>query len=195
MDFIRVVQIIIKPHTVWHDIKKDEDSFAHVLTHYALPLAAIPAVFGFLGQVIIGLPSSYSMVVYRVPIGFAFVRMILYYLLLLIGLYIAGILINGFSSSFHARHDAVHAFKLAVFSYVPAFLAGILKLFPVLGLLTFLLSLYSIYVLYKGIPIMMDTPTEKVAGYTIVVTIIIVILYAILAGVSSIILGPIWRAG
>jgi hypothetical protein len=194
VNFIRIIQIIIKPHTVWHDIKEDEDTFAHVLTHYALPLAVLPAVFGFFGQVIIGLPSSFSTVVYRVPVGLAFVRMILYYVLLLIGLYIAGIIINGLSSSFQSRHDAGHAYKLAVFSYVPAFLAGTLKLFPVLGLLTFLLSLYSIYVLYKGIPVMMDTPAKKVASYTIVVTIIVVILYAMLAGISSIILGPIWQA-
>lgn len=194
MNIVRITQIIINPHRVWHDIKEDEDTFAHVLTHYALPLAAIPAVFGFFGQVLVGMPSSFSTVVYRVPFEIAFVRMILYYLFLLVGLYIAGIVINGLSSSFQSRHDAVHAYKLAVFAYIPAFFAGVLKLIPVLGLLTFLLSLYSIYVLYTGIPVMMETPKEKVAGYTIVVTIIMIILYAIIAGISSIILGPTWRA-
>jgi hypothetical protein len=194
VDVLRIVRILIRPHEVWEEIAHDEDTFSHVLTHYVIPLALIPAVFGFFGQVLVGMPSSYSHVIYRSPLGLAFARMILYYLFLVTGLYLEGIVINALAPPFHSKQDALRAFKLAVFSYIPAFFTGLLRLVPVLGLPAFVLSLYSVFLLYRGIPVMMETPKHKVISYTIVVVVIMVLIYLIIGGISLMILGPVWRA-
>ena len=194
MDILRITRILVAPRVVWHEIKEDRDTFGHVLTHYLLPLAAIPAVFAFFGHVFVGMPSSYRYIVYRAPFGLAFLRMLIYYVLLVAGFYVQGIIINALAASFHARQDATNAFKLAVFSCVPAFIAGILYCVPVLSALVLFISLYSIYILYRGVPIMMAVPKEKVGGYTISIVVVMIVIWVIVNGICGVVLAPAWHS-
>ncbi len=58
----------------------------------------------------------------------------------------------------------------------PYFVAGVLYIFPVLSILVFLASLYGLYILYLGLPVMMETPKEKAIGYLIVAIIVMLIV-------------------
>ena len=74
--------------------------------------------------------------------------------------------------------------KVAVFSWTPSWIAGILMLIPVLSPIAMLLSLYSLYLFYLGLPVLMETPKDKTMGYFIV-TILVSIVVFILIGVIS----------
>jgi uncharacterized membrane protein len=64
----------------------------------------------------------------------------------------------------------------------PAWVAGILYIFPALSILVMLASLYGLYILYLGFdcPIM-ETPKDKVLGY-LVISIIVVIVLTVIFG-------------
>jgi hypothetical protein len=56
--------------------------------------------------------------------------------------------------------------KLAVYSMTPAWLAGVFALIPGLGFLR-ILGLYSLYVFWLGLPVLMGPPPDKTAPYAI----------------------------
>ncbi len=181
----RIKGILIAPKQTWYTIQSESHTFGQVFTHYAMPLATIPAFFGMLGYIFVGIKSGFGASVYRIPVGTAFVWAIVYYLFTLIGLFLDGIIINAFTQVYDSEHCAVKAYKLAVYSYTPAFLAGVLNIIPTAGFLVFLISLTGIYLLYHGLPVMMQTPKEKLTNYVISVSLAVIILHVILSGIAS----------
>jgi hypothetical protein len=191
----RVRDILLSPRTAWAKIKEDGQGFGQVLTGYAIPLAALPAIFGLLGYTLIGHRYAFGPVVgvVRIPFVYALIWAIVYFVLILVGLYVEGIVINALAPSFASKQNAVNAFKLAVYAYTPAFIAGILNIVPALGFLVFLISLYGIYLLYLGFPVMMETPKEKVAVYLIVTIVAMIIISLIIGAIANAILAASWR--
>jgi hypothetical protein len=190
----RVKSILFQPKETWPKIKAEPKNFSQVLTGYAMPLAALPAIFGLLGYVLIGYRYGVGPigVVLRVPFISALIWAIVSYVLTLVGLYVEGIVINALAPSFGSKPDSLSAFKLAVYAYTPAFIAGILRIFPAIAFLVFLISLYGIYLLYLGLPVMMETPKEKIIVYLIVIIIVLIIIYAIIGAISGAVMTALW---
>lgn len=190
----RVKSIIIKPRETWGIIKGEPTTTSQVLTNYVLPLALIPAIFGIIGRSLIG-HTYYVLapVTLRVPILYSLIGAIVGYILAIVGLYIEGVIINALAPTFSSKPNMNNAFKLVAYAATPGFIAGVLHIWPPLGILVFLISLYGLYLLYVGLPIMMETPKEKVVGYIVVAIIITIVVYIVIGAISSAILSSIWR--
>jgi hypothetical protein len=108
----------------------------------------------------------------------------------LLGVFIVGLVINWLAPSFSGTKDQRQALKVAAYSLTPAMLCSVLALSPILAtLLQLLAGLYGIYVLYLGLPVLMQAPKEKAFGYTasvVVCTILVGIVFAILSTVAHI---------
>ena len=130
---------------------------------------------------------------FRIPFTAALVWAIVWYILTLVALYVNGLIINALAPSFGAKQNATNAYKVAVYSATPTFVAGILSIIPALGFLVLLIGLYSFYLLFVGLPIMMETPKEKHVGYFVVTLIVILIIYFIVGGISSAVMTAMWR--
>lgn len=189
----RIRLLLFRPHQAWIVIKDDFTGFADVLTHYLMPLVAVPAFCGMFGYAFVGMRFGFRAVVYKVPLHMAFVWAVVFYLATLIGIYVEGIVINTLALSFHAKQHAVDAFKLAAYAYTPAAIAGVLKLFPPLSFLVFLISLYSIYLLYCGLPVMMEAPQEKVVVYLVLIVCVMIVVYLLIGAIPAAILSAAWR--
>jgi len=192
MDLIpRIQGLIVKPKDEWTKIKSETISIAQLFTSYAAILAAIPAVCQFIGMALIGRRIPF-IGWYRYDIGTAILYAILTYIFSLVTVYVFGIIINALAPTFSSKSDATNAMKIAVFSMTPYWIAGVLYLIPYLGVLVFVAGLYSLYVLYLGFAApMMDTPKEKVVGYLIVSTVVVIVVTAIVA----VVLGAIFAVG
>ncbi len=179
----RVKEIILKPQETWGMIKTEETTIKDLFTSYACILALIPAIATFIGMSLIG--SSFMGMSYRVPIGTGLVHAILQYVLTLVGIYVVAFVIDALAPNFESKKDMLAAMKVAVYAFTPAWIAGILGIIPMLSVLAVLASLYGLYLFYVGLPILMETPKEKVLGYfivVIVVTIIVWVLVGVFAG-------------
>jgi hypothetical protein len=189
----RIKDILFKPKDTWPQIKAETTGIGQVFTGYAMILAAVPAVFGMLGFALVGQSFGPITGFFRIPFTYALVWAIVWYVLILVALYIEGLVINALAPSFGSKPSLVNAYKLAVYSSTPMFVAGILNIVPALGILVFLISLYSFFLLYIGMPVMMETPKEKHVGYYVVTLIVMLVIYFIVGGISSAVMTAMWR--
>lgn len=192
--FERAKNILISPKTEWEVIKNEQSTVADLFTKYALILALIPAVAGFIGQSFIGI-SLGPFGSFKVPIVNGLIYAVLYYVLSLAGVYLVAFIVDALAPSFGATKDMVSSLKVVVYSYTAVWVAGIFQIIPVLAILG-ILGLYSLYLLYLGLNIVKGSPSDKVVGYTVVVIIITIVIYFIIgAVVGAIALGGIMMSG
>jgi len=192
----RAKNILFQPAQEWPAIAAEPTDTKALFVGYAMPLAAVSALALWLGHSLIGLPVPLFGTV-RTPLatGFAFALATL--VLQLAGVFVVGLVIDALAPSFSGQKNAVLAMKCAVYAHTPAWVAGILHLFPALDLLVALASLYGIYLAYLGLPVLMKAPREKAAGYTAVVVLCAIAITVVLAVISALLgfTGGVIRGG
>ncbi len=100
---------------------------------------------------------------------------------------VVGVIINALAPTFSGTKDQRRALKVSAYSLTPAMLSSVLALSPLLAtLLQLLTGLYGIYVLYLGLPVLMQSPREKAFGYTASVVICIMVVGSVFAVLSTV---------
>ena len=164
MDLLhRVQNILLRPKETWPLIKSEEATIAGVCKPYVITMAAIPAVAQAIGLLLIG--TSVLGILHKTSITRALGDAVLSYCVSLAAVCIVALIINSLAPKFESRKNLSRAFALAAYSWTPAWAAGPLLLIPSLAWLAKLISLYGFYLFYLGLPILMDTPRDKVSVY------------------------------
>jgi hypothetical protein len=179
----RVRQLLLSPRTEWEVIDAEPTTPAALFTGYVMPLAAIGPVAQVIGYTLFGITVPF-LGTYRVPIGSAITTAIVTYILTLIGMYVLGLIIDGLGPTFGAQRNPIQALKVAAYSSTPAWLAGVFALVPVLGWLQ-ILGLYSVYLLYLGLPTLMKAPREKAPAYTVIVILAAIVLFMVIGFIAG----------
>jgi hypothetical protein len=184
----RVKGICLKPKAEWEAIAEEESSAAALFTGYVVPLAAIPAIAGFIGGSIIGrsMPFVGS---YRVPMASGLAMAVFTFVMALVGVFVLSLIVNALAPSFGGQKNGAQALKVAVYSYTPAWLAGALHILPMLGILAILAGLYGIFLLYLGLPRLMKCAQEKAVAYTAVVVVCAIVLFLVVGAAGAAIMG------
>ncbi|HEY3278645.1 MAG TPA: Yip1 family protein [Syntrophorhabdaceae bacterium] len=180
----RAKAIILKPRETWETIRSEKVTVAELFTSYACILAVIPSVASFIGLSLIGIGVPF-IGWWRQPVIHGIGHIVLSYILSLAGVLITTYIAAMVAPHFGSRRDMTAAAKAVVYSFTPVWVAGILNIFPPLGTISWILGLYSLYLLFLGLPLMMETPAEKKTGYVVVVvavTILVMITISIMGG-------------
>jgi hypothetical protein len=101
---------------------------------------------------------------------------------------VLALVINLMAPAFGGQKNFDNALKLAVYSYTPAWLAGVFLVLPGLRFLI-LLSLYGAYVLLLGLPRLMKSPEQNSYAYTLVAVICACALTVIAATLQHMVFG------
>jgi len=183
----RVKTILMSPKEALASVKAEEMPLADTMKQYVAILAAIPAVGYFIGHALIGLP-----LVGRLSFGQTLVFAVISYVLQLILVIVFAKVIDALASNFGGVKSETNSFKLAVYSSTPGWVAGAFNLIPTLSPLSYLGLLYGIYILYLGLPILMESPKEKAVAYTVVTLVVMIIITVIIYAITSAI---VWGSG
>jgi hypothetical protein len=70
-------------------------------------------------------------------------------------------------------------------------IAGVLAIIPALSALAIIGGIYSIVLIYFGLPAVMNTPTEKQVVYLVVLILASIVVFFVLAWVATIIMASI----
>jgi hypothetical protein len=180
----RVKRLLLTQQAEWPVIDGESTSTSALYTGYIMPLAAIGPVASVIGYSVFGIRMPFNGTVYRVPIGSAITSAIVSYVLALAGVYVLARIIDGLAPTFGGTKNQIQALKAAAYSSTAAWVAGIFAMIPGLRMLG-ILGLYSFYLLYLGLPIVMKAPAERAGAYTIVVVIAAIVLFAFTAMIGA----------
>jgi hypothetical protein len=185
----RVRNICVSPSTEWPVIEQENTPAADLITSYLLPLAAVGAVAGVIGSSLIGTTVPF-VGTYRAPFIGSLIGACIGIVFTVIGCFVIGFIINALAPTFSGRQDTNQALKTAVYCYTPVLVAGVARILPILGgLVQFVAAIYSLYILYLGLPVMMKSPRDKAPGYTVVVVICAIIVGVMISGVMLVLAG------
>jgi hypothetical protein len=179
----RIKNIVLTPKTEWPVIAPEPTAASQLFAGYVAPLAVLAAVIGFLRMSVFGINTALGGS-FRMPIGSGLTYTVMTLVSVLIGVFIVGLIINGLAPTFSGQRDQRQALKVSAYSLTPAMLSSVLALSPILPtLLQFLAGCYGIYVLYLGLPVVMQAPKEKAFGYTasvVICTILVGVVFGML---------------
>src|SRR5580700_6780768 len=166
----RVKNICLTPNTEWPIIADEPATTADLITGYVVPLAAIGVVAGFIGRSVIGQTTFLG--TYRMSLATGLVLAVFAFVMAIVGVFVISLIIDALAPSFGGEKNSIRALKVAVYSYTPAWVAGVLQILPVLGL-----------------PRLMKCPEDKALGYTVVVVICAIVLTLIIGSIGGMIAG------
>ena len=179
----RITDILLKPKTTWPTIAQEPATPASIYSSYLVFLAAIPAVAGFIGLSLVGMHIMGTSL--RWPVSSGLVNMVVSYVLSLVMVFVLALIVDALAPSFGGSKNQVNALKVVAYSFTAAFVGGIFSIVPALAMLGVLASLYSIYLLYTGLPVLMKCPEDKSLGYTAVVVVCGIVAAVIVGAVST----------
>jgi hypothetical protein len=185
----RVQNIVLRPKEEWPVIAGETTSVASLYTGVIVPLALIGPVCTFFSAVIFGQRIPILNVTVRPAAGLLVSTMVVSYILTLVSVWVTAMIVEKLAPSFLSSGDLAQALKLVAYSQAPFWVSGVLNLIPFLGVLTFLVALYSLYLVYLGMPSVMKTPQEKVLPYLLVVIGVSIVLWIVVSFVTSAIVG------
>jgi hypothetical protein len=184
MDIVeRAKAITLNPAATWPVIDAEKHDAKSLFVPYLLILAAIPAVCSFIGLSVVGIGGfGFN---FRVPFASGLAMMITTYILSIIMTFGMGWLASVLAPTFGGKSDLVQGLKLAVFGGTPMMLAGIFNILPALSIVGLLVALYSLYVIYLGLPVLMKNPQGKTIPYMVVLIIASIVSGVVLSMVTS----------
>lgn len=183
----RVKGILLKPDPEWDVIDGEPSTINSIYMGYAAPLAAIPAVCSALGQSLIGV-GAFGIHV-KVPLLSAIVSGVIGYVLALVSLFVLALIIEALAPSFGGTKDRLKAFKVAAYASTAGWVGGIFLLIPALGILAALAGVYGLFLLYKGLPKLMKSPSDKSLPYVAVIIVAAIVVYIVIGAITAAIVG------
>jgi len=171
------------PKDEWQTIEKRHESLMYSLMHI-LVVSLIPAICSYYAAAHIGWTIGVGDPI-KISQSSAQVMAFAMYVALVSGVFALAYLIQWMAKTFDSKPSFIQSLELAAYTATPMLMVGITTLFPVLwfvALAGLAAVSYSIYLLYSGVPIMMNIPEEKGFIYSSsVVTCGLVLLVTIMA--------------
>jgi hypothetical protein len=180
------------PKEEWQSIEKRHESFLYSLIHI-MTIALIPAICGYYAAAHIGwsIGSGEAIMLTK---DSAIMLAVAMYIALIVGVFALAYLIHWMAITFDSTPSFTQSLELAAYASTPLLMVGVTALFPILWFVV-LAGLgaicYSIYLLYSGVPIMMNIPEEKGFIYaSSVVTCGLILMVGLLAATAM-----MWTSG
>jgi hypothetical protein len=174
----RVKAILLTPKTEWPVIEREPGDAAYLFTNYVAILAAIPVVCGFIGMSLIGVSTVAGTM--RIGIVHGLVWAVVQYLLSFVMVYVTAFIIDALAPTFGGRKNFDNALRLAAYFPTPFWILGVFALIPALGFLQ-ILGLYGFYLLWTGLPPLMNVPQDKSLIYTAAIIVAAIVIYVVIA--------------
>jgi hypothetical protein len=157
-----VIGLFLRPTTEWKAIHDNEQKMLAAMVP-ALILGLIPAICGYIGTTQTGWTIGAGDPV-RITGDSAAIIAIMYYTIIQVAVFSVGWMIHWMAKTYGSDPSLPTCVKLAAYIATPLFLVGFMQLNPVLWLNLVVglpATAYTVFLLYTGIPIMMDISEDR----------------------------------
>ncbi|HEX9655238.1 MAG TPA: Yip1 family protein [bacterium] len=172
----RIKNILMNPEAALDELKSESMNITTVMKEYVAIAAVVPGAAMFIG--LIG----------NAPLFRALLYGALIYAICVAGVLGFGKLLDALAPHFGSTKNDESAFKVSLAAFTPSFVAGIVNINPNLSFLWVLGSLYGCYIVYLGLPKLMNTPEDKRIAYSAAscaaIGIVVFILWRVAKGIA-----------
>lgn len=190
----RIMNIAFRPNEEWPVVAAEAISAQTLFVKYVIPLAAIGPIAGVLGMMLFG-KSMGGTWMWSSSMESYLTLFLISYVFAVIGVGVNALIVQKLAPTFKSQGDFVSALKMVVFSNAPFWLASVLTLVPILGMLTVLVGLYGIFLFYTGLPHVMKTPEDQRLPFMGIAFLVAVVIWWVLTAVPGFIMGRMWMNG
>lgn len=183
----RAKNIIVAPAKEWDVISQETPDTGKIITGYVLPLAAVAAIAGFIGYSFIGIDTGFLKMK---GINWGIYQAVSVLVGALLSVFVSAFVIDALAPSFKSEKNMPRSVQLVAYSFTPAWIGGILTIFPAIAVIGALFGLYGLYLLYIGLPKLKKTPAENHTTYFIVSLLVIIAVYFVVGLIMSAVLMP-----
>lgn len=171
----RAQGLILQPTAEWRKIDTEPASIQSLYATWLIPIALIPAICSVIMLAVIGVGVP-GFAVYKLPVLTAVIHAVVQFFVFLGMTYVFALVIDYLAPNFGGQKNQVQAFKVAAYTPVAACLAAVLQLVPWVGGLLMLFGLYSLYILHRGLGVLMKPAPDKTTGYTVSVVLVMFVI-------------------
>ncbi|ANP45246.1 hypothetical protein ATE48_04585 [Candidatus Viadribacter manganicus] len=174
----RAYGLLREPKKEWEQIKAEETTIPRILIGYVAPLAAIPPVCDLIGS------ALFNRLLTIEP-GEALVRAVVTWVVSIGLVYFLGVLVNVLADTFDGDRNELNAQKIAAYSLTPSFLSGVFSLWPPLWWISLFALAAMVYIMHRGLPILMKSPEDRALSYAASVTVAALVAAIVLFSLAS----------
>ena len=174
----RAYGLLREPKKEWEQIRDEETTIPNILIGYVAPLAAIPPIADLIGSYLFGAAATSAL-------GDKIIASVVAWVVGVAMVYLLGIMINVTADHFDSDRGDLAAQKVAAYSLTPFFLSTLLLIWPPLLWVPILALGIMVFLIYRGLPILMKTPPDRAMAYTAVVTIAAMVTFIVQISVAG----------
>jgi hypothetical protein len=164
----RVIGMLAQPRRTWATVDQEPTTTAALYRGYIMPLAGLAALARLIGLALVGFPETG-----RLPFARALATAVLYFGFELLAVDLIAYVIDWLGPVLGCpecegvpRH--IQALKIATYARTPLWVAGLVLVVPSLSVIAITIGgLYSIYLLWLGIPELMKAPKHRIPVYAL----------------------------
>lgn len=182
----RVKAIMFTPAETWDQIDGEPATIKGLYVGYACILAAIGPIARLIGSQLFGSRFFYGS--FHPSFVASLSAAVVSYVLSLVGVFVLALVIDALAPSFGGTKNRIQAFKVAVYSWTAVWVTQVFALLPPVSALS-IIGIYSLYLLYLGLPKLMKAPADKALPYTAGVIIADIVIYVIVAVCAAAVAG------
>ena len=183
----RVRGILFTPRAEWDVIARERVTTPDLYIGYVAPLAAVGAIASLIAATFVGVSVPFEDRS-RLGLGPATVGAVAHFILTFAIVFGVAKIVDWLAPTFGGQRDRMRALQVTAYSFTPAWVAAALAIVPTLSAFATVIGLYALYLLYLGLPALMQAPVEKSLGYTVVVVICTFALMVIVAIATGLLL-------
>jgi hypothetical protein len=180
------LKLLVNPVQGWQNVATRPVPLVRRVVFHTLVWALVPAVCWYIGITVVGWQVGEEPRMRMTPES-ALRICLLFYAAMVAGVIVLGYLVHWMASTYAATASSLaKGVTIVTFTATPFFLAGLLGLKPALWVdivIGTIVAVYCIYLLYLGVPIVMEVPPER--GFLFASAVIGVALVGIVAAMSA----------
>jgi len=180
----RMTGILFQPRATFKEID-GEFTKPGAIWKYILPLAALGPLAGAIGRLVFGKRIALTTLTNPVSVTDAITWGLIAYALALVSVFVLAQVISLLAPGFGGQKNDVQALKVAAYSSTPVWLGGIFTIHARLIIVSVIVSIYGLYLLYVGLPILMKVPQDRAMGYIAVVIIAAIVIFLIVTAFTT----------
>ena len=175
----RAIALAKNPAAFMNANKDQDPTLNQLMIYYIVPLALIPFVATLIGDL------WYYGAFLRFSYGYGVLSAILGLIFNIIMVYVVGFITWKLAPSFGTNTTQIRALVLTAYAFTPYFLISALDIIPPIAFITLLGTLYGLYIVYLGLPILLNTPKDREITFIIVLIIVLFVVAVIIGAITG----------